>query len=113
MPKWQNVIPLWKEVGMYKDYQGKLRAHFSEEKAKEIISNSLYMLSLGTNDFMLNFYVFPYRRTQFTVKQYQHFIIAAAEKFIRQLYSLGARKLSVTSLPPMGCLPLERFLNII
>ncbi|XP_031262182.1 GDSL esterase/lipase At2g42990-like [Pistacia vera] len=107
-----NVIPLWKEVEMYKDYQGKLRAHFGEEKAKEIISNSLYMLSLGTNDFMLNFYVFPYRRTQFTVKQYEVFIIAAAEKFIRQLYSLGARKLSVSALPPMGCLPFERFLNI-
>ncbi|CAN1232727.1 GDSL esterase/lipase At2g04570 [Linum perenne] len=31
--------------------------------------------------------------------------------FITELYSLGARKISLTGVPPMGCLPLERATN--
>jgi phospholipase/lecithinase/hemolysin len=36
-----------------------------------------------------------------------------AENFVRKIYSLGARKLSITGLIPMGCLPLERATNIL
>jgi hypothetical protein len=36
-----------------------------------------------------------------------------AENFVRKIYSLGARKLSITGLVPIGCLPLERTINIL
>jgi phospholipase/lecithinase/hemolysin len=36
-----------------------------------------------------------------------------AENFVRKIYSLGARKLSITGLIPMGCLPLERATNFL
>lgn len=69
-------------------------------------------MSLGTNDFLENYYTFPTRRSQFTIRQYQDFLVELAEQFIKELYSLGARKLSLTGVPPMGCLPLERATNI-
>ncbi|KAA3459160.1 GDSL esterase/lipase [Gossypium australe] len=106
-----KVFTLWKEVEFFKDYQTKLRAYLGDEKGNEVISEALYIISVGTNDFLINYYNFPQRRTQFTIPKYEDFLIGNAEDFIRKIYSLGARKLSLTGLPPMGCLPLQRTLN--
>jgi len=109
----QDVIPLWKEVEFYKDYQNKLKASFGDEKAKEIIRESLYLVSIGTNDFLENYYTQLERRMEYkTVQEYEDFLIVLAENFLREIYDLGARKISLTGLPPMGCLPLERAINI-
>ena len=70
-------------------------------------------MSLGTNDFLENFYLSPKRQSQFTVQQYEDFLIGLAGNFIRELYGLGVRKIALTGLPPMGCLPLERTINIL
>lgn len=104
---------MWKELEYYKEYQGKLRAHLGVEKANEILGEALYLLSLGTNDFLENYYLLPTRRVHFTPTQYQDFLLNIAENFIKELYTLGVRKLSITGLPPMGCLPLERTVNIL
>lgn len=104
----QNVIPLWKEVEYYKEYQNKLRAYLGHDKANNILTEALYLVSLGTNDFLENYYVIPRRRMQFTVQQFQDFLVGLSENFMREIYSLGVRKISLTGLPPMGCLPLER-----
>lgn len=107
----QNVIPLWKEVEYFKEYQTKLKAYAGEAKAKTIISEALYIVSLGTNDFLENYYTIPATRSKYTVDQFQDFLIGLVEKFVSNIYGLGARKISLTGLPPMGCLPLERSTN--
>ncbi|CAN1843341.1 GDSL esterase/lipase At2g42990 [Linum perenne] len=106
-----NVIPLWKELEYFADYQSKLRAYVGDQRGNKIISEALYLMSLGTNDFLENYYTFPMRRSQFNVKQYQDFLVSLSKGFITELYSLGARKISLTGVPPMGCLPLERATN--
>ncbi|XP_071698463.1 GDSL esterase/lipase At2g42990-like [Rutidosis leptorrhynchoides] len=103
-----SVIPLWKEVENYKEYQKKLRAYLGDQKANTILSEAVYLTSMGTNDFLENYYTLQNRRRQYNVTQYQDFLVKIAESFIKQLYSLGARKISLGGLPPMGCLPLER-----
>lgn len=109
-----DVIPLWKEVEYYKEYQNKLRANVGDEKANEILREALYLVSIGTNDFLENYYVLPERRCEYTtVQQYEDFLIGLAENFFKEIYGLGARKISLTGLPPMGCLPLERAINIL
>ncbi|XP_009620415.1 GDSL esterase/lipase At2g04570-like [Nicotiana tomentosiformis] len=109
-----NVLPLWKEVENYKDYQKKLEAYAGNRKAKYIIEESLYLISVGTNDFLENYYSMQSKRaSQYTIEQFQGFLLQIAEKFVKQIYDLGARKISLTGLPPMGCLPLERATNYI
>ncbi|KAL2547783.1 GDSL esterase/lipase [Forsythia ovata] len=108
-----NVLPVWKEVEYYKDYQKRLKAYVGEEKAKYIISEALYLISMGTNDFLENYYTLPDRQSQYTVDQYQVFLLGIAEQLIKEIYGLGARKMSLTGLPPMGCLPLERTTNFV
>ncbi|CAL1407259.1 unnamed protein product [Linum trigynum] len=106
-----NVIPLRKELEYYMDYQSKLRAYVGDQRGNKIISEALYLMSLGTNDFLENYYTFPTRRSQFNVKQYQDFLVELSRSFITELYKMGARKISLTGVPPMGCLPLERATN--
>lgn len=107
------MIPFSNELEYYKEYQKKLKAYVGEQKAKNIISDSLYLLSLGTNDFLENYFLLRRRRSQYTVDKYQDFLAGIAERFIKDLYGLGARKISLGGLPPMGCLPLERSMNLI
>ncbi|CAA3011501.1 GDSL esterase/lipase At2g04570-like [Olea europaea var. sylvestris] len=107
-----GVIPFWKELEYYKDYQKKLKAYLGEQKASETIADALYLISIGTNDFLENYYTLPKRQMQYTVDEYQDFLIGIARNFIVNLHGLGARKISLGGLPPMGCMPLERAENI-
>lgn len=97
----------------YKEYQKILKAYAGEKKGKHIIREALYLISLGTNDFLENYYTLPHRRLQYTVEKYQDFLLGISENFVKELYGLGARKISITGLPPMGCLPLERTTNFL
>ncbi|KAI4384941.1 hypothetical protein MLD38_003025 [Melastoma candidum] len=108
-----NVIPLWKELEYYKEYQVKLRQYLGNDQANYVLSEALYIVSLGTNDFLENYYLIPVggRGGQFSLKQYKDFLVGLASNFIQEIHALGARKISLTGLPPMGCLPLERTAN--
>ncbi|XP_039131919.1 LOW QUALITY PROTEIN: GDSL esterase/lipase At2g04570-like [Dioscorea cayenensis subsp. rotundata] len=106
-----SVIPLWKQMEYFKDYRRKLIAFQGLIKARKTLKNALYVMSLGTNDFLENYYTTPRRYRQQPVDQYENFLVGIAQKFIIKLYRLGARKIDLTGLPPMGCLPLERATN--
>ncbi|GJS91600.1 GDSL esterase/lipase-like protein [Tanacetum coccineum] len=103
-----SVIPLWKELEYYKEYQNKMRTYLGAEKASKVLMEALYLISLGTNDFLENYYAFPLRSATHSIEQYENFLIGISRNFIIDLYNLGARKIAITGLPPMGCLPLQR-----
>ncbi|GJX90793.1 GDSL esterase/lipase-like protein [Tanacetum coccineum] len=102
------VIPLWKELEYYKEYQNKMRTYLGAEKASKVLMEALYLISLGTNDFLENYYAFPLRSATHSIEQYENFLIGISRNFIIDLYNLGARKIAISGLPPMGCLPLQR-----
>ncbi|KAE8654212.1 GDSL esterase/lipase [Hibiscus syriacus] len=107
-----SVIPFWKEMEYYREYQSKLREYVGNDKANYLLSESLHLLSIGTNDFLENYYTFPTRSSQYPVDKDEDLLIEIASTFIRKLYKLGARKVAITGLAPIGCLPLERMTNI-
>ncbi|KAL1815324.1 hypothetical protein ACET3Z_017898 [Daucus carota] len=108
-----SVMPLQRELQYYKEYQTRLREYLGNEKAEKIIAESLYLISMGTNDFLENYYILPYRSSQYSVEGYQQLLTGIARKLIQDLYNLGARKISLGGVPPMGCLPLERARRIL
>lgn len=106
-----GVIPLWKELEYFKEYQARLRFHFGAAKSTKIVNESLYVMSLGTNDFLENYFALSLRSSVYSIEEYEKFLEEIARNFIIDLYHLGARKISLGGLPPMGCLPLERTEN--
>ncbi|KAG5545698.1 hypothetical protein RHGRI_017995 [Rhododendron griersonianum] len=107
----ESVIPLWKELEFYKEYQTKLRTYLGNQKANEILTEAVYVTSLGRNDFLENYYTLRDRRSQYTIEQFQVFLVGISRGFVKALFDLGARKISLGGVPPMGCLPLERTTN--
>ncbi|XP_026453032.1 GDSL esterase/lipase At4g26790-like [Papaver somniferum] len=106
-----SVIPLWKEVEYFKDYKTRLATLLGRKAATEVIGDAVYIISIGTNDFAINYFALPDRSLHFTLEEYESFLIGIANNFIVELYRLGARKISLGGLPPIGCLPIIRTLD--
>lgn len=108
------VLPLWKEVEYFKEYQHRLAKDVGSARAKHIVSNAAYIVSIGTNDFLENYYLMVTGRfLEFSVSEYSDFLVARAEEFLTSIYKLGARRVTFAGLPAIGCVPLERTLNLL
>ncbi|CAL4889535.1 unnamed protein product [Urochloa decumbens] len=106
-----SVMPIWEELEYFKEYTSRLRSFHGDAKAEETLSEALYIVSMGTNDFLENYYAMPSgdaARHAAAAPEYAGYLLGVAEAFARELHALGARKLDLNGLPPMGCLPLER-----
>uniref|UniRef100_A0A2N9EI90 GDSL esterase/lipase APG n=1 Tax=Fagus sylvatica TaxID=28930 RepID=A0A2N9EI90_FAGSY len=100
-----HAIPLSQQLEYYKEYQTKLSKVAGSKKAASIIKDAIYILSAGNSDFLQNYYVNPFINKVYTPDQYSSILVGVFSSFVKDLYGLGARKLGVTSLPPLGCLP--------
>ncbi|KAK1577918.1 hypothetical protein Q3G72_025990 [Acer saccharum] len=105
-----HAIPLSQQVEYYKEYQGKLAKVAGSKKAASIIKDGIYIVSAGNSDFLQNYYVNPLINKVYTPDQYGSILVNIFSSFIKEMYNLGGRKFGVTSLPPLGCLPLARTL---
>ncbi|KAL5715885.1 hypothetical protein ACHQM5_017647 [Ranunculus cassubicifolius] len=104
-PQIDNVIPMTKQLEYFKEYKERLGQIMGNEKMESHIRNAVFFVSCGTNDFGVNYFNHPVRRTQFNVSDYQKFVIENTRKFLQGLLDLGALKIGVVGLPPIGCLP--------
>ncbi|KAJ1289249.1 hypothetical protein BS78_02G149700 [Paspalum vaginatum] len=106
-----SVITLGEQLAYFKEYTERLKVAKGEAAAAEIIGQALYIWSIGTNDFIENYYNLPERRMQYTVGEYEAYLLGLAEAAIRRVHALGGRNMDFTGLTPMGCLPAERLGN--
>ncbi|CAA3028874.1 GDSL esterase lipase APG [Olea europaea subsp. europaea] len=105
-----HAIPLSQQLQYYKEYQSKLSNIAGSNKAASILKEALYIVGAGSSDFLQNYYVNPFINKIYTPDQYSSSLVAIFSSFITNLYGLGARRIGVTSLPPLGCLPAARTL---
>lgn len=106
-----SVIPMWKQAKFFRDYSVLLGERVGEEKASTIIREAIVLSCAGTNDLIENYFFLPTRKNQFTVTQYQDFLLQISFNFIRDLYSVGARKFGIYGMAPPGCLPAQKTTN--
>ncbi|XP_027368232.1 GDSL esterase/lipase At1g23500-like [Abrus precatorius] len=97
----QGVLTLSAQLGLFKEYIGKLRTSVGQQRADEIISNSLYLISSGNNDIAITY---QSRRLE-PFPLYADQLVGWASNFLKSLYELGARRVWVLSTLPLGCLP--------
>ncbi|KAM7260282.1 hypothetical protein ACFE04_016023 [Oxalis oulophora] len=102
-----NVIPIWKQIDMFKKYIERLRGIVGEAEANKTIYNSLVIISAGTNDFAIGYYNLPIKSLSFSVSGYQDFLLGKLQNLLKELYELGCRNIVVAGLPPVGCLPIS------
>ncbi|KAM7255619.1 hypothetical protein ACFE04_008517 [Oxalis oulophora] len=105
-----HAITLTQQLEYFKEYQSKLAKVAGSNKSASIIKEALYLLSAGNSDFLQNYYINPLINKVYTPDQFGSYLISSFTTFVKSLYGLGARRLGVTSLPPLGCVPLARTL---
>ncbi|XP_066378510.1 GDSL esterase/lipase At2g42990-like [Miscanthus floridulus] len=106
-----SVIPLSQQLEYFREYKATLQLAKGESAANDIIAEAVYIFSIGTNDFIVNYFTVPLRRAQYTPAEYVAYLVGLAEAAVRDAYGLGARKMEFTGLAPFGCIPAARTLN--
>ncbi|WCJ27130.1 GDSL esterase/lipase At5g45960 [Euphorbia peplus] len=105
-PKISNVVPISKQMEYFKEYKKRIEEAIGKARMEDHIKRALYIISAGTNDFVVNYFTLPIRRKTFSLPAYEHFILHNSLQFLQELFDEGARKMLFTTLPPMGCLPI-------
>ncbi|KAK8580808.1 hypothetical protein V6N12_071060 [Hibiscus sabdariffa] len=100
----QNVLSITAQFNLFKQYVGKLEASVGTEKARGIISQSLYLVSSGNNDIAITYFSF----LRSDINAYTTQLVQSASAFIQEMYGLGARKFAFLTTLPLGCLPAAR-----
>ncbi|KAM0891432.1 hypothetical protein ACQ4PT_026413 [Festuca glaucescens] len=98
-----RVATFASQLGDFRELLGRIGA----AKARKVVGKSVFLVSVGTNDMMMNYYMLPSGRSKYTIDQYHDLLIGKLRSYIQSLYGLGARRMLVAGLPPVGCLPLQ------
>ncbi|XP_059653920.1 GDSL esterase/lipase At5g55050-like [Cornus florida] len=103
----QMVIPLSEQIAQFATIYNNLTAVKGAEVTKQFLSESLFSISVGSNDIFGYFY----SNTTITEQEFIAILMNTYERYIRALYNLGARKFGIISVPPIGCCPSQRVFN--
>ncbi|GMH28880.1 hypothetical protein Nepgr_030723 [Nepenthes gracilis] len=77
----------------------------SKKELSKYLAKSIFIVSAGSNDY-LNNYLLPYGSSQhYTPLQFSQLLIDSFFQKLQRLYNLGARKVVVFELGPIGCVP--------
>ncbi|XP_052182911.1 GDSL esterase/lipase At5g45960-like [Diospyros lotus] len=101
-----GVITMTEQLEYFEEYIARLEVAIGVERAHNLIKKAAYVVSVGTNDFVVNYFGLPTRRLTYTLAAYQDFLLRNLHQFIQGLADKGVEKMGLVGLPPMGCLPL-------
>uniref|UniRef100_A0ACD5ZLG0 Uncharacterized protein n=1 Tax=Avena sativa TaxID=4498 RepID=A0ACD5ZLG0_AVESA len=101
-----QYITLTQQLENFQEYRSKLAVVAgSSDKAQSIVSDALYIICTGSNDFHLNYYINPVLLSTLTYDEYCDRLTVIFKNTIAELYDAGARRIGVLTVPPMGCFP--------
>ncbi|KAI4330395.1 hypothetical protein MLD38_028685 [Melastoma candidum] len=110
-PQIASVLSLSDQLELFKDYVTKIRSDVGIARAATIISDSLYLVCTGSDDIANTYFTTPFRRIHYGIPSYTDFLINSASTFFQELYGLGARRIGVIGLPPIGCVLSQKTLE--
>ena len=100
------------QLEYFREYKERLTVAKGVSEADEIIAGALYYFSIGNNDIGVNYFLLPQRRAQFSPPEYAAFLVGIAGAAVREVYHLGGRKIQLTGILPVGCVPAMRTVNL-
>ncbi|WVZ12597.1 hypothetical protein V8G54_017127 [Vigna mungo] len=83
------------------------RSIHSKTKLRHYLANSIYLLSIGSNDYMLNYFKYPNgTNNNLNPEKYADYLLRHLASHIKKIYDLGARKFVVSRIGQIGCTPI-------
>ncbi|CAI9773735.1 unnamed protein product [Fraxinus pennsylvanica] len=103
---------LYKQIELFQGTQYLIRAKIGNKEAGKFFQEARYVVALGSNDFINNYLMPVYSDSwNYSDETFLKYLMQTLREQLTLLHSLGARKLMVFGLGPMGCIPLQRVLS--
>jgi phospholipase/lecithinase/hemolysin len=108
-----NIIHITKQLRYFQQYQNRLSALIGAEATTRLVRGALVLITLGGNDFVNNYYLVPYsaRSRELSLPDYVSYLLSEYAQILEHLYDLGARRVLVQGVGPIGCVPAELALH--
>ncbi|ESQ29567.1 hypothetical protein EUTSA_v10023563mg [Eutrema salsugineum] len=103
--KIMSVISVWDQLTYFKEYISKIKQHFGEGRAQNILDHSCFLVVSSSNDIAHTYLAQSHRYDR---TSYANFLADSAVKFVIKLHKLGAKNIGVFSAAPIGCVPFQR-----
>lgn len=110
-PKIVSVLSLSDQLKLFREYLSKIKSAVGEGAVETILSKSIVIVCTGSDDIANTYFSTPFRRPQYDINSYTDLLLSSATAFYKELYEVGARRIGVLSLPPIGCVPSQRTLG--
>ncbi|KAH7427735.1 hypothetical protein KP509_10G057300 [Ceratopteris richardii] len=107
-----TVLTIEKQFELFQEYKQRVAGIIGQSAMEELIRTALFSLTFGGNDYINN-YLMPTARSNkmFSLSQWQDILISTYKGQLKELYNLGARRFSISSLGPLGCIPSQLNIN--
>ncbi|PKA54061.1 GDSL esterase/lipase 5 [Apostasia shenzhenica] len=106
-----KVIDLRTQLKQFDKVVSSLSVELGDKEARILISNAVYCISIGSNDYLSGYLSSPEMQERFGPEEFVGMVIGNLSETIQELYLKGARKFIFPSLCPLGCLPALRAVN--
>ncbi|XP_059638941.1 GDSL esterase/lipase 2-like isoform X2 [Cornus florida] len=105
------VVNLKTQLSYFDNVEKMLRRKVGEREAKQLLSNSIYLFSIGNNDYLSAVKTNSSFYHSYSQVEYVEMVIGNLTTVINEIYKKGGRKFGFLSLGPLGCSPSIRALN--
>ncbi|WMV57407.1 hypothetical protein MTR67_050792 [Solanum verrucosum] len=102
------VIDMETQLKNFKKVKSWLRNKLGKGKSQNILSNAVYLFSIGSNDYLS---LFVTNSSIPISPQYQQMVVGNLTTIVQEIYKIGGRKFGFLNLGDLGCLPGLRMLN--
>lgn len=72
-----------KQLEYLKEYKTRLELAVGKERTKNLMDKAAFVISCGTNDFVITYYGTPFRRQTYTISSYQQFLLQHVQQFLQ------------------------------
>ncbi|KAK2988254.1 hypothetical protein RJ640_028638 [Escallonia rubra] len=98
----KKVVPLGQQIRQFANVSANIKAVLGLTEADRLISNSIFIISAGSND------IFDNPPTSISPPVLITELQSAYAIHLENLHKLGAKKFGIISVPPIGCCPFVR-----
>ncbi|KAM5546924.1 GDSL esterase/lipase [Rosa sericea] len=105
--KKMEVVSLGNQIQQFAAVRGNFTEIVGFKTTDTVLSKSLFIISIGSNDLFELVEYFPNATDLFKAERMERLQLTY-QNHLKNLYKLGARKFGIISVPPIGCCPHAR-----
>ncbi|KAL3723521.1 hypothetical protein ACJRO7_035666 [Eucalyptus globulus] len=105
------VVDFKMQLKQLKQLRKKLRKKEGKDQANRIIKEGVYLISIGSNDYLMPLVYNPALFQSISMEDYVGMVIGNITTVLKGMYKVGGRKFAMMGIGPLGCVPGMRLLT--